>query len=176
MNLPSLGRLGVDKLAADHWHSLVEVDQQDNVRTSVSDVVVFYAAPAAAGLGVWIVGAEMTLLTDLLAGIAIITGLLFGVLTHVLSLGLRIADDARLTAASRVTILTDELRANVSYGIGVGVALTTALMLISAFGGEPKDGYPAWLSGLVVAGVLHLMLTLLMILKRVRSTYKMLGK
>ena len=97
-------------------------------------------------------------------------------LTHVLGLGLRLYDDPRWTRASRIVILTDQLRANVSWAIGVGVVITGTLMIISAFTTEKHGAYPAWLSAIVLALVVHLLLTLLMILKRVRSTYRQLGK
>lgn len=174
------GRLGLDRLAADHWNSLVEVDGTRRVRTSPVDVVVFFVVPAVVGAALWIGGAEVRAVSQMLAGVSIITGLLFGLLTHVLGLGLQVADDPRVNASDRIAILVDELRANVSWAIGVGVLLSTALMLLGAFVGDrdgaDESGYPPWASALLVAGLLHLMLTLLMILNRVRATYKMLGK
>ena len=176
-----LGRLGLDHLAADHWNSLVLVDEYEGTaRLSIGDVVIFFGLPAGAAIAAGFSGAEMRSFGQLIEGTAILTGLLFGLLTHVLALGLRIADDPRLSRADRIVVLTDELRANVSYAIGVGIVLTGAMMLVSAFkpGFADTDphGYPAWLSAIVLGLVLHLLLTLLMILKRVRSTYKQMGK
>lgn len=176
VKVPGLSRLGLDHLASDHWHSLSLVDEPaGTIQLSWSDVAVFFGVPAGVGVAAFAAGAELQSLGELLAGTAILTGLLFGLLTHVLGLGLRLYDDPRRTRSSRIVILTDELRANVSYAIGVGILLTGSLMLIAAFTKPTTAGYAPWLTALVLALLVHLLLTLLMILKRVRSTYKQLA-
>ncbi len=111
------GRLGLERLAADHWHSLVDVNGTTRVRISPSDVAVFFVLPGAVGIVASLAGAEVRVISQMLAGVAIITGLLFGLLTHVLDLGLRVADDPRVSASDRIAILVDELRANVSWAL-----------------------------------------------------------
>lgn len=178
IRLPSLRRLGLEELAGDHIDSLTWIDKDDRRHTSIADLVVFFLVPAGIAAGVWLVGGELKSTSDMLDGVAIITGLLLGLLVHVLGLGLRVAEDPRLTRSSKVAVLVDELRANTAWAAAVGVGLTSALVLVGAFTGEQEagSGYPAWLSGLLVGTFVHLMLTLLMILKRVRATYKALGK
>lgn len=180
LRLPQVGRLGLEHLLEDHLNSLVDVDQDNTVHTSKTDVLVFFAAPTAVGVAVALADANIRAISQMLAGVAIITGLLFGLLTHVLGLGTQVAADERFTSSSRIAILVDELRANVSYAIGVGIVLTTGLMLVGAFSGDitdPKEsGYPGWASGLMIGGLLHLMLTLFMVLNRIRATYKLLAK
>jgi hypothetical protein len=175
--LPGLSRLGLDHLAADHWNSLTLVDKvEGRVRLSVLDLVIFFGLPLSVGVATGIADVQMQTFGDLIQGVAILTGLLFGLLTHVLSLGLRLYDDPRRNRASRIVVLTDELRANVSYAIGIGIFLTGALMLFEAYHDDDGAAYNAWISAAVLALVLHMLLTLLMILKRVRSTYRQLGK
>lgn len=176
LRLPHLGRLGVEELAHDHLVSL-SLEQEDGTRrTSRADVVVFFVFPVAVGAAAVAFGLRVVGTEALLTGVAILTGLLFGLLVHVLSIGLRLQSDPRFAATSRVTILVNELRANVSWACAVGLLLTAVLAVAGTFYPDPVEGGLApWFTGVVAALSLHLALTLLMILKRVRSTYMQLG-
>jgi hypothetical protein len=189
-----VGRLGLRELAADHANTLYELDEHQRQHASRADLAVFYALPLAAWGTAWALSMRLRGVAEILAGVAILTGLLFGLLVHVFSVGLRISEDGRWSSSSKVTILVDELRANVAYACGVGLVLTVLLVIAAALGAsdsspivvspstghvqvaDTHSGLTPWLSGLVAALFLHLVLTLFMVLKRVRTAYKLLAK
>lgn len=162
----------MEELVEDHLHSLVELDRDDQPTRSHEDYVVFFAAPALLGATCALLGVELREVSPLLTGVSVLTGLLFGLLVYTLSLGMTMRE-GRYPRNSQVAILTDELRANVAWSCAVGLALSTVLALIGSFTRSGHD-VNAWLTGLVLGLGAHLGLTLLMVLKRVRSTYKLL--
>lgn len=180
MKLPTFKRLGLWNLATDHFRTLVEWDDKNEAHTSKSDVFIFLILPILAGVFTYLVGGHMRAPSEMIAGVVIITGLLFGLLAHVLGLGMKVANDDRYTHGDRIVILLNELRANVSWAIAIGLLLNTILVVLGTFGGDQTasndHGYAPWVSGVIIALFVHLMLTLLMVLNRVRSTYKLLGK
>lgn len=170
--LPDLGRLGLWYLLKEHYQTYYELDQQGNRRRSWSDIQMFFGGPTViSGLVIWR-GVEIRGLAEILGGMAILTALLFGLLIHVFSLGLRLADDARYTRTSPVTILIDELRANVSYACGVSLLLTVVIVFNAALSSKDSNGMNVWVSCIVAWLFVHLSLTLLMIINRVRSAYR----
>ena len=177
MRLISLGRLGLDELVSDHLKTWVEEDRPGVWRRSPSDYIVFLGLPALCGSVVVLRGIRIWSPDALLAGASIITGLLFGLLIHVLSLGLQLEGNDRVAPGSRLAILVGELRANVAWSCGVGLVLSG---LLAGAGSFVKDldnvGINPVYTGIVCALTVHLGLTLMMILKRVRSSYKMLSK
>lgn len=130
----------------------------------------------------FVTGAALTSTSGLLAAVSAMGGLLFFLLVFVLE---KAADTA---AASEDLALIDsrilrrvkvlqELTANVSYSVLITIAATVVLMVgefIPADGIAPLPGeaftvprQPAWLTALALALVTHLVITLLMVLKRV---------
>lgn len=114
-------------------------------------------------------GSEVSNIQNILAGVAVFTALLFGLFVHVFTLGMRIAEDARLTESSRLTRMVDQLQANVGYATFIGLVCTgvlTALLAVYSEGSVHRV-----FTALVIALLVHMFMTLLMILKRMRSTY-----
>lgn len=185
MRTDVVGRLGVRELAGDHVRTLYELDSEGTRHRSIADILIFFAVPVATFAGLWLGDFRLRDTGQVLAGVAIFTGLLFGLLVHVFAVGLQISDSPRFTTTSRVTLLVDELRANVAYACGVGLLLTMILLVSSAFatttppgvsGTAPEREVIAWASSAIAALVLHLVLTMLMVLKRLRTAYTLLAK
>lgn len=194
------GRLGLEEAVTDHLNTLTESDAAGHRYRSTSDAVIFLVLPAAVGVVAAVMGLKLHSVAPMLTGVAILTGLMFGLLTNTLSTGIRLSDDPSVRSSSRTAILVGELRANIAWAGTVGIFLTTTLVLASAFTGDRStatrtttvtiaeatteattrmletDGYSPYLSGVILALFLHMMLTLLMILKRVRATYNLLAK
>lgn len=172
-----LGRLGVRELLTDHTNTWVEQDADQRDHASRADWLLFVALPVAVMIALTLGGIRLRSADALLTGVSIITGLLFGLLVHVLTLGLRLADDNAVSAGSRIVVLVGEIRANVSWACAVGLILSCVLALSSSFATDMSTtGLPPLLTGAIVGLLTHLVLTLLSILKRVRSTYTVLGK
>ncbi|MEU9888244.1 hypothetical protein [Sphaerisporangium sp. NPDC051011] len=172
--IPDLGRLGLRYLVRDHLDTLYEIDRNDTHRKSRSDYLIFFGLPGILFFAAILFDWRLKGIEELLGGVSILTGLLFGLLIHVFSLGLKVAEDARLSRRDRLSALIEELRANVSYACGVGLLLTAILMVGAGFDLAGPKGLPPFLSGSVCALFMHLVLTLLMVIKRVRTTYKLM--
>lgn len=137
------------------------------------DIAVFVGLPAIAGLGIWFSGFRMRDIAAVLAGLAVFTALLFGLVIFVFQLRVQIKDDGRDLARPRISTLIDETFANVTYSVVVGLA-TTVVAVIAAAIAQGTDGTPSWISGILAAMGLHLVLTILMCLKRIYSAYEQL--
>ena len=173
--IPDLRRLGITYLIKDHLETLYEIDVNGDKRLNWSDIFVFYGAPfIAAALGAYF-RLKIHGLAEIIGGMAILTGLLFGLLVHVFSLGLRLRDDPRYTSSSNVSILIDELRANVSYSCGIALLLTAILMIAAALSKNAAQGLNFVTSAISIGLFANLALTLLMVINRVRSAYRIMA-
>ena len=99
-----------------------------------------------------------------IGGVGIFTGLLFGLLTNVFTLSLRLQRDDELSE-EKTTKYVKELFSNVSWAVLVGLLLIVLLVTCSSVSDPNKPVHWAWV-GILVAVFLHLILTVLMSLKR----------
>ncbi|MGW5970024.1 hypothetical protein [Streptomyces sp. NPDC055186] len=99
-----------------------------------------------------------------IGGVGIFTGLLFGLLTNVFTLSLRLQRDDEL-GEQETTKYVKELFSNVSWAVVVGLFLIVLLVICSAVSDPKGPIHWAW-TGILVAIFLHLALTVLMSLKR----------
>ena len=106
----------------------------------------------------------------------LLSGLLFALLVHVFTLRLRIVDTPRYTPSSQIAVLVDELRANVSYACAVCLVFTVVLVTTAVNAGDKvnKSGVHPGISAVVTVLGAHLFLILLMVIKRLRTAYKLL--
>lgn len=103
--------------------------------------------------------------SKLIGGMGVFTGLLFGLLTNIFTLSLRVRRDEGLDPEHEVVKLVRELFYNVSWAVVVGLALITTLILAAATHSTTAALGSIW-TGLLSFLILHLMLTILMALKR----------
>ncbi|QIN93631.1 hypothetical protein SEA_DUMPSTERDUDE_43 [Gordonia phage DumpsterDude] len=108
-----------------------------------------------------------------LGGLAVFTALLFGLVIFLFQLRMQIKDSGYETLRPRFTRFIDQVFANVNYAVAIGV-LTTALGVIGTSIGDDQ-GAPVWLSSILVGFCVHLLLTILMCIKRVTSAYEQLS-
>lgn len=168
-----VSRLGIRELIGDQLDTM---HVSGSSKRSKYDLLLLFGLPFAPAVAVVLTGARFTSVGQVLSGMAILTGLLFGLLVHVFSVGLRVADTSKYNPSSKVTVLVDELRANVSYACGVSLALTGVLVVAAVNAGARADinGLHPVVSGFIALLGLHLVLVLLLVLKRVRNAYKLL--
>lgn len=136
----------------------------------VPDYLAFFVLPAASGAVAFAFHFRFAAVDGILAGVAILTGLLFALVIHVFTLGLRITDDPRIGARSRTSRLIDQLQSNVLYTVLVGIVTTIALSVASA---TTESGHHTGkiMTAILVVLLAHMVLMILMILKRMRSAY-----
>ncbi|MFI9835516.1 hypothetical protein ACIHFD_00675 [Nonomuraea sp. NPDC051941] len=147
-------------------------DQRTNERRR-QDYLSFYAIPTTFGIAGYLFDFKMQDPASILAGIAVFTALLFGLLIHIFSMGLRVNDDSRLPKYGNTAALIDQLQANVSYSVLIGI-ITTAFLIAAAAIRENNQPINSLLSAIIVTLLIHLMLTVFMALKRTRAAYQAL--
>lgn len=155
-------------LASDHYNTLRNFQSG---RYSAADLAVHVGLPAALAVLAWLLGATARNIPDVLSAVAIFTGLIFNVFVLIFDLTARATD--KLPAESRALVdrLADELRANVSYAVLVGIVFTAFLGGVTMFIDTDEPLGVAVTAFMIFVGV-HMLLTVLMILKRVRAMFR----
>src|SRR5262245_61005395 len=139
-------------------------------RASAVDFVVLLGVPGGAAGASAALGGQARNIPEVLTAVAILTGLIFNVFVLIFDLTARAVD--RLSGESRdlVRALGDELRANVSYAVLVGLTLTVILGGIAMFT-DTASPLGRFVTAVVVFAGVHLLLTIFMVLKRVRAMF-----
>lgn len=133
-----------------------------------SDLLVFYGVPAAVAGGAWVMGWRIASAGHVLTAVALMTGLLFNLLILLFDAAVRIRDGAGEFMAHRRKLVR-ELQANVTYTLLVCLVLTVVLGAGAVSTGSAL-GSP--LSAVVGFLLLHFVLMLLMLLRRVRAAFQ----
>lgn len=172
-------KIDVRDVVRDHYRSYY---RNDTGGRSVADLVVFFAVPVAVAAGVAVTGVRLGETAGLMAGVSILGGFLFALLLLMLSASSDLA--ARVEAGGmdrrtprRVRVLK-EIAANVAYAVLAAIVATTLLVVgeFTSFRMPPEAQgipgeirQPGWFTFATVAMLLHLLGTLLMVLKRTYS-------
>ncbi|WP_167677825.1 hypothetical protein [Rhodococcus sp. B10] len=107
---------------------------------------------------------------NLLAGVAVLTGLIFNLSFSVFDKSLQIRRDPIQSADPIIVMLVEELRVNINYTVLIGIVLTGILTSATLFT-TPFQIFAAVTVGLVAAAMAHLLLMCGMILKRFNSLH-----
>ncbi|WP_167502235.1 hypothetical protein [Streptomyces malaysiensis] len=111
----------------------------------------------------------------LTGGIGVFTGLLFGLLTNTFTLSLRVRRDEGLDPKHVIVKQVRELFVNLGWSVIIGCTLVTLIVTAGATHAANKPLGPTW-TGLLVFLFLHLMLTILMALKRLWYAHENIAK
>ncbi|MYR44389.1 hypothetical protein [Streptomyces sp. SID5910] len=156
----------VAKIVAAHFRTYWDASKD---RPMVSDYLTFIGIPVVlsifAGTMTHLGHFHVRDVSKLIGGIGVFTGLLFGLLTNVFTLSLRVRRDEGLDSEHEVVKQVRELFYNLSWAVVVGCVLVTALVLAAATHSTTSALGSIW-TGLLSFLFLHLMLTILMALKR----------
>jgi hypothetical protein len=127
--------------------------------------------PLAAAAVAWLRGVHAAHVPDVLAAAAILTGLIFNVFVLLFDLSDRAAEKADAAHIGVLNRLADELRANVSYAVMLGLVLTAVLGYLAMFTDTDKPVNSVVTAVIIFLG-LQMFLTISMILKRIRAMYR----
>ncbi|MEW1873198.1 hypothetical protein AB0420_34825 [Streptomyces caelestis] len=159
------GKWDVRDIAAANFRTYVDA----NGKRRMGDVVVFVVVPLmlgiASGLLRFFDHLHIIDASKLIGGIGVFTGLLFGLLTNVFTLSLRVRRDEGLSPDHVIIRDVRELFANLSWAVLVGLLLVVLLVVVAATH-DPKGSVGVVWTGILVATFSHLILSLLMSLKR----------
>ncbi|MFF1411151.1 hypothetical protein ACFVX6_15380 [Streptomyces sp. NPDC058289] len=166
----------VAKIAAAHFKTYWDASKG---RVMVSDYVMFVGLPVLLALfaGVMTHRGHFHVrdVSKLIGGIGVFTGLLFGLLTNVFTLSLRVRRDEGLDPEHVVVKQVRELFFNVSWAVVIGCCLVIALVLAAATHSTTSALGPVWAS-LLAFLFLHLMFTIFMALKRLWYAHEAVAK
>lgn len=172
-------KFSVRPVIRDHLDTLQD-ERTGNRRWQ--DRATLYGFPAAAGVTIAFFGVELQGIGEIVGGLSILAGFLFGMVVFVFQLRMQVSNDPRVAQGGRLPRLIDQLFANVSYAVLVGFVTASLAIAASAtratVPGSPGDLLPVnpwWSAGLVFLFV-HLMLLLGMALRRTRAAYRELKR
>ncbi|MDG4823273.1 hypothetical protein O7635_15560 [Asanoa sp. WMMD1127] len=157
-------------LVRDHFDTLRNFDTKQPRPT---DYLVYLGSPVLIAAVTWWFEGRARNIPDVLAAVAIFTGLIFNVFVLLFDLTARATDRLPMHAREIVDQLADELRAKVSYAVFVGILFTTYLggLVMFADTDKPLD---RTLTALIIMVGIHMLLTIFMVLKRVRAMFRAL--
>jgi hypothetical protein len=131
----------------------------------------YYGLPSLAALPFFWIDLQVQGVGQLLAGVAVFTALLFGLLILIFNTGLALRKDGNsLASAHDVKRVIADLRANVTYAALVAITLAMVLVVAAALTPSTKGLAWGWTPALVWL-FLHLGLNLLTILARFRTAF-----
>ncbi|WP_405807521.1 hypothetical protein OG729_20335 [Streptomyces sp. NBC_00210] len=134
-----------------------------------SDYLSFLGGPGVVALVASIMASagkfQLMDVSRLLGGIGVFTGLLFGLLTNTFTLSLRVRRDEGLDSEHVVVKQVAELFANLGWSVIIG-CLLVSLIVVAGATHPAKAALGPWWTGVLVFLFLHLMMTVLMALKR----------
>jgi hypothetical protein len=148
-------------IVKDHFSSL----RSERTEKYMWDaVVLFYGVPPALGaLGIlleWRVAG----IGNILAAFALLAGLLFNLLVLLFD----VAGKAQSSSDGRKLKLAKQMQSTVTYALLVSLVTVVVLGVESGMGVERID---RWVSGTLIALFAHFVLTLMMLLRRIRAAF-----
>ncbi|RJF41882.1 hypothetical protein D4740_07320 [Actinomyces sp. 2119] len=126
--------------------------------------------PFAGGVVAYLMNARLVDVGDVVAGVSIVSGLLFSMSVFLFQLRMTFARDSRLTEFDYR--LVDECMANTLWAIVWGLVFTLYLIVAGAGNwiGDRRSG-PIF-TGIAVAAALHFLAVIMMCIKRLRRAYE----
>lgn len=169
-------RWGLRMIVDDHvqtWSLRVGADRRADVRRHAGW---YYGVPSLAAAPFLWVDLRLQGVAQLLAGVAVFTALLFGLLALVFNTGVSLRKDGNaLGNAHDVRQTVADMRANVTYA--AVVAITLAMVLVAAAALTPATKPLGWgWTPVLLWLFLHLGLTLMTVLERFRTAFNYLTR
>lgn len=160
-------------IVVDHFDTLRDVRTH---RMSALDLATQFGLPVLLGAVLPVLGLRLVELGQVIAGLAVLAGLTFGLLVFVFQLRLQVSSDPRVQATT-LRQLIDQLFVNVAYTVLVGLtSAAVCVAVVSVRWGEAQisgnQGVSAVASGIILALCLHFLLSLAMCTKRAYRAYQ----
>lgn len=159
-----MSKIDLGPMLDDHLATL----KDDDGNWRKSDLALFYGLPLLLGIAVWGLGVDIRRTDGLLTAFSILVGLLFNLLVLIFDIALKLRREQATSTRDELVVLIRQTQANTTYALVLGLAIVTALGVLAATGGEELCHRRG---GLLAAAMVHFLLTLLMVVKRVRSTF-----
>lgn len=161
--LPS--KIALGEIVKAHWATLRDESTRD---FSDEDFFVFYVVPLLFVTFQAIFSLNIRGLGTVLTAMALLVGLLFNLLVLVFDLTAKMDRSQLIDSTDDQVRLLKETQANTSY------ALLLGLFVVSLMGGAALSGtetLPLWASCILGGLIVHFVLTLMMVLRRIRAAF-----
>lgn len=139
--------------------------------TGKLDFFVFVFVPVGAGLAVAVWGPDVKGVGAVLGGVGVFTALLFALLVNVFNLSVKLRRDEGVRPEQPLALNVDELFYNVGWSVVIGLALVITMTAATVTHTATEALGGVWV-GLIVALFVHLVITVLMAVVRMVSTYE----
>lgn len=155
----------------DTWSNRGGSDRHADRRRSA---LWYFGVPTAAAAVFAVVHVQLQAVAQLIAGVALLTGLLFGLLVLMFNTAIALKKDGPLLEnAHGVGNIISDLRATVTYTVLVALVVVLVLMM-GAVASSPTGGLPWGWTPFVVWLFVHLGLNMLSILQSFRTAFNYL--
>lgn len=162
-----MSKYTVGPIIKDHIHTLVDARTGKHRKR---DYVLPFGIPVVVAVTMFAFDVHLRSQAEIIAGVAILSGLLIALVIFVFQLRLQVAQDPRMLKGSLVTTLLDQLFANVNYAAVIGLLTTVVTVVAAVMAGGASLG--RFMSAAVAGLGLHLILTIGMCMKRIRAAYR----
>jgi hypothetical protein len=152
-------------IVKDHFNTL---RSHSTNRIMWSEVVFFYGTPVILGGASCTLGWKIGGVGNILASFAILAGLLFNLLVLLFDVAAKARQAGGPGDQNDRLKLAKQMQANVTYALLTALAAAGILGVASGMGMEKVN---RWLSGILLILFAHFILTLLMIMRRIRSAF-----
>ncbi|GJO05417.1 hypothetical protein NJB18091_45040 [Mycobacterium marinum] len=153
----------------DHYATLVDQNHPD--RPYWPDYVVLLGVPIVTGTLTGCITKQPRDMAAFIGGVAVFTALLFALVIYLFQLRMQLLENPNVPRDGKLATFIDQVFANVSYAVVVGV-VTTAISMAVAMTTPDSGHINRFCAGLVVGLGAHLMLVVLMCIKRLRAAYR----
>ncbi|WP_147318027.1 hypothetical protein [Streptomyces sp. 3212.3] len=152
-------------IVKDHFQTL---RSHANNRILWGDITFFVGAPIILGAAGIYLDWNLRGVDNILAAFAILAGLLFNLLVLLFDVATKAVSAGGNNAQNVRLKLAKHLQANVTYALLVSLIAAGILGVASGMGMEKVN---RWLTGVLIVLLTHFTLTLLMIMRRIRSAF-----
>lgn len=136
------------------------------------DVVLHYAVPLCIGVLWSLFGRPVHSLGNLIGGLAILTGLFFGLLVFVFELRLQLDERVQHQRSTRLVGLIDVLFSNSAYAtLASGLTAVVTVVVDLLWGGTGAEPFPSLAVAIVLALGAHLTLTGALLVRHAYAAY-----
>lgn len=173
---------GLRMVFDDHvetWSSSVGHQQLNERRRAA---LKYFGIPTALALPFLLFHFRLQGIGQLLSGVAIFTALLFGLLVLMFNTGIAVRKESAIFEhAHDLKLVISDLRANVTYAAVVSVCLSLLLAVAAAVtpppsSSDPVGGLSWWWTPICIWLFAHLGLTMLMVLRRLRTAFNYVSR
>lgn len=164
-------RLGLKAIVRDNIGTWSARTGKAARRDRLASFAWFYMIPAIPAVALTFWQVEVRGIGQMLSGVAVFTGLLFGLLVLMFNTGITLRKDgSAITNAHGLGELIGDLRANTTYAAVVAMVLATVLMFTAA-SADDQGAAPWGFSPAIAYLFAHLGLMLMTILRRLRTAF-----